>query len=124
MKYFLDFRDRPVHIQQNTIGMRAGHGQPVGFRERDDSLIILLCRTKLFCELFRRQVVTVPGACRIVNLLEQARERFLVAQRQPNCQMQTGFAWETAEPAANSGAGWHSARAQEGPPGPARAQVV
>lgn len=96
MKDLLDIRDRPVHIQQNMIGMRAGHSQPVGFRERDDRLIILLCRTKLFCELFRRQVVTVLGACRIVDLMEQARERFLVAQRQPNCQMQTGFAWETA----------------------------
>jgi hypothetical protein len=68
--------------------MLVGHSQIVRLSEGDDRLIILYRRTKAFRELRWREVLTVIGADGVVNLLKQFFEALLVAERQPNRQMQ------------------------------------
>ena len=55
MQRLFDVRHRPAHIQQQPVGMLRRHRQTIGLGKGDDRLIILLRRTKLLRELFRRQ---------------------------------------------------------------------
>ena len=96
VKRFLDVRDCAFHIDDHAVRMRAAHRQPIGLRKSNERLVIFFRRTKHLRELFRRQIVTVPGTGRVVDLLEQVVERFPVAQRQPNRQPQTCLTWQAA----------------------------
>ena len=88
MESSLNIRDSAFNIENHAIGMRCRHGKPVGLCERDDGLVILFRRAEQLSELLRCQIVTEIGAGRVVNLFQQRVERFLVAQRQPDGQLQ------------------------------------
>ena len=89
LKRFLDIYHRTAHVQQDPVRTGPGHPQPVPLREGDDFLIILFCRAESFRELFRRKILMIIGAGRVVELLDEFGQRFLVPQGQPDGQMQT-----------------------------------
>ena len=91
-----DVGDRAGHVQHYAVGMRDGDRQSVGLREIHQRLVVLLVRPEALGEFPGRQIVAVTGAGRVADLLEQAVEFFLVAQRQADGQVQTLRAWEIA----------------------------
>ncbi len=84
----LDVRHRPIYIQQGAIGMSGGYGQAVRFREGDDGLIIFFSRAKTHGKLLRCEEAMVIGTGRVVEFLEQMIEFILVAQGQPQREIQ------------------------------------
>ncbi len=93
---FRNVAGRAGHIQHHAVGMREGDGQAIGLGEIHERLIILFRRPEPLGKLLGREVVTVVGAGRVVDLLEQAVEFRLVAQRQADSQVQTLRAWKIA----------------------------
>ena len=78
----LDFHNGCADVHDLAVGIGGGHGQAVGVGKGDHGLVILLGGTKGFRELLRGQELAVVGAGRIIKLLEQKFEGFLVAPRQ------------------------------------------
>jgi len=68
--------------------VRRDHLESIRLREGDDRLIVLLSRTESLSELLRCQVVSVVRTGGIVDLLEQVGQCFVIAQRQPDRQVQ------------------------------------
>ena len=92
MKRLLDVRSLSAHVHQHTVAVRPGHRQPAGFREINHLLVILFRGAKLGGEFIRREKLAVIGAGGVIQLLEQAVERRLIAQRQADGQVQAGRA--------------------------------
>ena len=68
--------------------MFARDRQTVLVKEGGDRLIILNAGSKGFGELIRREETMKIGAVRIVNLLEQVRERLRVPHREADHEVQ------------------------------------
>jgi len=70
--------NRSAYIQQYAIGMRFRHRQALAFAKLITFLIILLRGSKLRRELFRRQIMMIIQAGRVINLLKQIGKRLPV----------------------------------------------
>jgi hypothetical protein len=72
MKCFLHLRDRSFDIQEQSIGMRLNHAQPVQLGEGAGRRIIFLCRTKTLGEFCRFQELMEFRAGGVVKVAIQA----------------------------------------------------
>ena len=79
MEGLFNVGDGALHIQHHTIWMCDGHLQTVGLGEIDQRVVVLFCGSEFLRELFRRQVMMIIGAPRIIELLKQCGECLLVA---------------------------------------------
>ena len=109
VKSLLNIADRPGDIQQSAVRVGSFDRQPVGLREINHLLVVLLAGAKLGGELIRRQIVAKVGIARLIKLLKQVCELLAVAQRQTDGQVQARAAIKPADGSEPSGYRGHMA---------------
>jgi hypothetical protein len=82
MEGFLNARHWSRDIHVHAIARSSNHRQAVCLGETNHGVIIFLARTKPVGELLHRQELAVGRAGRIVEVLQKAIQRSLVAVRQ------------------------------------------
>src|SRR6185312_3388288 len=68
------------------------HLQPLALRPRNNSVVVLLCRSITVRKLLRSQVVVIHRALRIVDLCKHSIERGFIAQRKAESKLQMAAA--------------------------------
>src|SRR5581483_4330594 len=97
MKGFLDVLGGAFDINKKAGGEGCRNSQAVGFGKIGYLLIVLLGRSKQGGELLGSEVLAIVRTLRIVDLLEQRRERIGVTQGQADSQMHCGRGRKAAE---------------------------
>lgn len=86
-KRILDLIHCAAGIQNDPVGIHAGHGQPVRLDKINDGLILVRRGTKHFSELVGRQKLLVICAGGVVELVQQDLQLSLIVQRKSKTQV-------------------------------------
>ena len=82
MEGFLDARNRAFKLHVETIAGASDHGEAIGFCESEYGVIIFLAGAETLRELFHGHELPVGSAGRIVKLLQEVIQLWLMTQCQ------------------------------------------
>src|SRR5579871_3675578 len=94
MESLLDLRDGTFNINDQTVCMRASHGQAIGCCEIEHSLVICCCGTKLFSKLRYAEKIVKIRAGWVIEPAEQITQCRLIAKRQHDRELHALGGWQ------------------------------
>jgi hypothetical protein len=78
----LDSAHGACHLDIHRISRAAGHREAVRLRKLKDSIEIFLAGAEAFGELCRRDVLTITGAGRVIDILQEIQQLRMMTEGQ------------------------------------------